>query len=85
MPFLLWVVLSLIAGGIASGVVPGRPPGGTIGALVVGLLGGLLGGWLLELLGVDRTLSWIGSFVVAVVGAVIILSALRAFAERRRS
>ncbi len=43
----------------------------------------MLGGWLLDLLGVGTNLSWIGSLVVAVVGAVIILYALRAMEQRR--
>ena len=85
MHFVLWLVLGLIAGGIASWIVPGRTPGGMIGALIVGLLGGLLGGWVLDLLGVDRDLAWIGSLVVAVAGAVIILYALRALGQRRRA
>ena len=84
MHFILWLVLGLIAGGIASWIVPGRTPGGTIGALVVGLLGGLLGGWILDLLDVDRNLSWIGSLVVAVAGAVIVLYGLRAVGRRGR-
>ena len=83
MQFILWLVLGLIAGGIASWIVPGRTPGGTVGALVVGLLGGLVGGWVLDLLGVGRELSWIGSLVVAVAGAVAILYGLRALGQRR--
>lgn len=73
-----WIILGLVAGGIASLIVPGRTPGGAIGAVVVGILGGLLGGWLLDVLGVDDNLSWIGSIVVAIAGAVAILYALRA-------
>ena len=78
MEIILWIVIGLIAGGIASLIVPGRTPGGAIGALVVGILGGLLGGWVLQVLDVNENLTWLGSLVVAIVGAVVILYALRA-------
>jgi len=78
-----WLIVGLIAGGIASLIVPGRTPGGAIGALVVGLVGGLLGGWLLDVLGVGSDLSWLGSLVVATIGAVIILHVLRRTQGRR--
>lgn len=82
MDFILWLIVGLIAGGLASMIVPGRTPGGTIGALVVGLVGGVLGGWILNLLDVDSNLSWIGSLVVATLGAVIVLYAMRAMKNR---
>jgi len=79
---ILWLIVGLIAGGVASLIVPGRTPGGTLGALVVGVLGGLLGGWLLDALDVSENLSWIGSLVVAIAGAVVILYAMRAVGDR---
>ena len=79
---ILWLIVGLVAGGIASLIVPGRTPGGTIGALVVGILGGLLGGWILDALDVSENLSWLGSLVVAIVGAVIILYAMRSLGDR---
>ena len=79
---IVWLIVGLIAGGVASLIVPGRTPGGTIGAIIVGILGGLLGGWILDALDVSSNLSWLGSLVVAVVGAVIILYAMRAMTGR---
>ena len=81
---LVWLVIGLIAGGIASMIVPGRTPAGAIGAVVVGILGGLLGGWILDLLDVSNSLNWIGAIIVATVGAVIILYAMRAMDSRKR-
>jgi uncharacterized membrane protein YeaQ/YmgE (transglycosylase-associated protein family) len=50
-----------------------------IGAIIVGLLGGLLGGWLLSLVTHGRgPVTFLGSLVVAIIGAVIILYGLRA-------
>jgi uncharacterized membrane protein YeaQ/YmgE (transglycosylase-associated protein family) len=79
---ILWLLVGLIAGAIASAIVPGRTPGGTIGAIIVGIVGGLAGGWLLDALDVNENLTWLGSLIVATVGAVIILYAMRATSER---
>ncbi len=41
--------------------------------VVVGVLGGLLGGWLAQqLFGNNQIYGWIGAFVVALIGAVIV-------------
>ena len=83
MEIIWWLVIGLIAGGVASLIVPGRTPGGAIGALVVGILGGLLGGWVLAALDVNENLTWLGSLVVAIVGAVVILYVLRSTRSER--
>lgn len=83
MDILVWIIIGLIAGGIASLIVPGRTPAGAIGAVVVGILGGLLGGWIFEaLFDMDSSTNWIGSIIVAIIGAVIILYAMRAVDQR---
>ncbi len=74
---IVWLIVGAIAGGVASLIVPGRTPGGAVGAVVVGIVGGLLGGWILDALDVNDNLTWIGSLVVAVLGATAILFALR--------
>jgi len=51
---------------------------GAIGAVVVGIIGGLIGGWILDALDVATGLTFIGAIVVAIVGAVAILYAMRA-------
>ena len=79
---ILWLLVGLIAGAIASAIVPGRTPGGTIGAIIVGIVGGLAGGWLLDALDVNENLTWLGSLIVATVGAVIILYIMRATSDR---
>lgn len=79
---IVWLIVGLVAGAIASAIVPGRTPGGTIGAIVVGILGGLVGGWVLDALDVSNNLSWIGSLLVAIVGAVIILYVVRTTQDR---
>ena len=70
---IVWLIIGAIAGGVASLIVPGRTPGGAIGAVLVGIAGGIIGGLVLDLLGVDSNLSWIGALIVAIIGAVAIL------------
>jgi uncharacterized membrane protein YeaQ/YmgE (transglycosylase-associated protein family) len=82
MDFIGWIIVGAIAGGVASLIVPGRTPGGILGAILVGMLGGLLGGWLMGLFGMAGPATWIGSVIVAVIGAVVILFALRAMSGR---
>jgi uncharacterized membrane protein YeaQ/YmgE (transglycosylase-associated protein family) len=77
MEFISWIIIGLIAGAIAGYLVPGRTPGGLIGTVVVGILGGILGGWIWGLLGLGDDTSFIGSIIVAVVGAFIILQVMR--------
>ena len=74
---LIWLIIGGVAGAIASAIVPGRTPGGMVGAIIAGIVGGLLGGWILDALDVNENLTWIGSLVVAIIGAVIILMIMR--------
>jgi uncharacterized membrane protein YeaQ/YmgE (transglycosylase-associated protein family) len=47
-----------------------------IGDLVIGLLGGVIGGWLLGLVGVSPS-NWLGQILVAVVGGIVLVAAIR--------
>jgi uncharacterized membrane protein YeaQ/YmgE (transglycosylase-associated protein family) len=81
-----WIIFGLIAGAIAGIFVPGRNPGGCIGTIAVGILGSILGGWVVRnLFGAELPFSFIGSLLVAVLGAVIILFVLRAFGVGART
>lgn len=74
MGWLSWIVFGLIAGIIAKFIMPGRDPGGFIITIVIGILGAVLGGWLATQFGLgDVTGFDIRSFVIAVVGALILL------------
>lgn len=79
MDLLLWLVLGVVAGILAMLAVyrtfPTTPPQ-WIGAVTVGLLGGWLGGWLADVIGLERA-NWLGSLVVAFLGAFALLLALR--------
>ena len=75
--FLAWIVVGLIAGAIAARVVAGRGFG-CIADIVVGVAGALIGGFLLSaLFGASGNVGFWGSIVVAFVGAVVLLAALK--------
>ncbi|MPZ22739.1 MAG: GlsB/YeaQ/YmgE family stress response membrane protein [Dehalococcoidia bacterium] len=73
------IIIGLIVGAIASLLVPGRTPLGCIGVPLVGIGGGILGRFLFEaIFGSDSDeLNWLGSFIVALAGAVVILYIFR--------
>ena len=73
----IWLVIGFVAGAVAGYIVPGRSPGGIVGTTIVGIIGGFVGGWLLDALDVSTSYSWIGSLIVAILGAVIVLYVLR--------
>jgi uncharacterized membrane protein YeaQ/YmgE (transglycosylase-associated protein family) len=73
------IIVGFIVGGIASLIVPGRTPLGCIGVPLVGIAGGIIGGLLFDLIigPDDDELNWIGSFLVALLGAIGILYVFR--------
>jgi uncharacterized membrane protein YeaQ/YmgE (transglycosylase-associated protein family) len=71
-----WVVIGLVAGALASRIVEGRGLG-CLGDLVVGVAGALLGGLLMRYLAPDYQYRFVGSIVVAFIGAVLLLSLAR--------
>src|SRR5215475_111772 len=77
-----WIVFGLIVGALAKLVMPGRDPGGIIVTIVLGIVGAVLGGWL------GRAIGWYGpneaaGFVVALIGALILLGLYRLLVARR--
>ncbi len=76
MDILLWIVFGLVVGIVAKLLMPGRDPGGIILTIVLGIVGALLGGWIGRALGLYREGEAAG-FLMAVVGAVIILALYR--------
>jgi uncharacterized membrane protein YeaQ/YmgE (transglycosylase-associated protein family) len=76
MDILLWVVFGLVVGIVAKMLMPGRDPGGIIVTIVLGIVGAMLGGWLGRVMGLYREGEAAG-FIMAVIGAIIILGLYR--------
>jgi uncharacterized membrane protein YeaQ/YmgE (transglycosylase-associated protein family) len=71
-----WIIIGGIAGALAGRVVSGHGYGIVLD-IVVGIIGGLLGGWVVSgLLGIGGS-GIIFSFIVAFIGAVVLLFLLR--------
>jgi uncharacterized membrane protein YeaQ/YmgE (transglycosylase-associated protein family) len=76
-----WVVFGLIVGAVAKLVMPGKDPGGMIVTIGVGIAGALVAGFL------GRALGWYqpgeaAGFIMATLGAVLLLFLYRRFAAR---
>lgn len=69
-----WIILGGLAGWIASMIAGTNARQGLFGNIVVGIIGGLLGGFLASIFGIDGITGFnLWSFVIALVGAVILL------------
>jgi len=81
-----WLAFGLLAGFVARALTPGRHNIGCLPTLAVGLVGALLGGLIGNVvLGHKVHFGWdLGPFLLAVVGAVVLLLALEALAGRRK-
>lgn len=72
-----WIIVGLIAGAIAARVVAGRGFG-CIADIVVGIAGALIGGYLLgAIFHMTGTVGFLGSIVVAFIGAAVLLAVLK--------
>ena len=78
-----WILVGLISGTIAGRVVAGRGFG-CIADIVVGVAGAIIGGFLLStLFGASGTVGFLGSIVVAFIGAALLLAVLKALSGGR--
>jgi uncharacterized membrane protein YeaQ/YmgE (transglycosylase-associated protein family) len=80
---LSWLVVGLIAGFLASRVMGGGGYG-LIGDIVVGLVGAFIGGFLFGQFATGTT-AFVGSIVVAFVGACLLIWLVRMIAPSRAS
>lgn len=82
MSILAWIVVGLIAGWLANMVVHSR--GGLIFDMILGIVGAVVGGFLASaLFGVDMTTGVnITTILVAFIGAIIVVMAVRALPGR---
>jgi len=76
-----WIVFGLIVGVLAKLLMPGRDPGGMFVTIALGIAGALVAGFL------GRALGWYlpgepAGFIMATLGAVLLLFIYRRFAAR---
>lgn len=80
MSFLVYIIFGGIVGWVASMLMGTDGQQGILLNVVVGIVGAVLGSWIFSLLGLGGTVSGfnIGSFVVALIGAIVLIALLKA-------
>lgn len=81
MTILGWIVFGLIVGAVAKLLMPGRDGGGILVTMLLGIVGAMVGGF------IGRALNMYGpndaaGFVMATIGAVVVLFLWRMMAGR---
>ncbi len=66
-----WILVGLIAGWAAGKIMKGGGYGAAMD-IVLGIVGAIVGGWLMSLLGIHAG-GFIGTIVVAIIGAVFLI------------
>lgn len=79
----LWFLIIGIAAGYFAGLIMKGGGFGVILNLVIGMIGGVLGGWLFGLFGVQGV-GILGSLIMAVVGAIVLLWIVSLLQKRPR-
>ena len=79
--FITWIVIGLVAGWLAGKIMKGSGYG-ILGDIVLGLIGSVVGGFVVGLFVVGNA-GFIGSIVVAVIGACLLIFIVRAISGRR--
>lgn len=76
MGIILWIIVGILAGFIAEKVTKSNH--GLLTNLIVGLLGAVIGGWLASALNLSIAPGFLGTLIVASIGAILLLLVLQA-------
>lgn len=77
-----WIILGGLAGWVANMIM--HEDGGLLKNIIIGILGGLIGGWLFQLIGGQGIEGFsVYSFIVALVGAIVLIWIARLFTGGR--
>ena len=83
MGILTWIVFGLIAGALAKFIMPGDDPGGIFVTILIGIAGAFVGGFISSALGFGTVTGFnLGSLVIAILGALLLLLLYRQFKKR---
>jgi uncharacterized membrane protein YeaQ/YmgE (transglycosylase-associated protein family) len=83
MGIIAWIIFGLIAGAVAKLIMPGKDPGGIIVTIVIGVLGAVIGGFIATALGFGAVSGFnLGSLVIAILGAILLLWLYRVVKSR---
>lgn len=83
MGIIAWIIFGLIAGAVAKLIMPGDDPGGIFVTILIGIAGALIGGFIATGLGMGGVDGFnLGSFFIAVLGAILLLWIYRVMRRR---
>ncbi|MDL2283563.1 GlsB/YeaQ/YmgE family stress response membrane protein [Oxalobacter sp. OttesenSCG-928-P03] len=86
MGIISWIVFGIIAGALARFIRPGPQSMGIIVTMFLGILGAVVGGWISTFFGFGTVDGFnIGSFVIAVIGALAVLFVWGLLTGRKQS
>ncbi len=80
MGLILWIIFGALVGWIASLIMKTDAEQGALLNIIVGIVGALIGGWLMVIFGGTGISGFnIYSFLVALLGAIILIGIVKAF------
>jgi uncharacterized membrane protein YeaQ/YmgE (transglycosylase-associated protein family) len=85
MGIITWIIFGLLAGLVAKFIMPGKDPGGIIITILIGIAGALVGGFIAKFLRITDVQGFefdLKSFIIAVLGSIILLFAYRLIRNR---
>ena len=77
MVWLIWVIIVGLIAGCATGKIMKGSGYGPVMDIVLGMVGGIVGGWIMRTLGFYSSGGVIPSILIAVLGAVVLVSIVR--------
>lgn len=81
-----WIVLGGLAGWVASKIAGTNDRQGLLGNIIAGIIGAFVGGFILKFFGGTGVTGFnFWSFLVALLGAVVVLSIWRVITGRKRA
>lgn len=82
---LLWLLFGAVVGWVASILTGDNKRMGLVKNIIAGLVGSLIGGWFSTLIGIGTYAKFsLNSFVIALIGAVVLLLVVKQFSRGRR-
>jgi len=83
MNFIVWIIFGALAGWVASMIMKTNEQQGAIANIVVGIIGAFIGGFVMQMFGAKGVTGFnLKSFLVAVLGSVILLAIYKAVSKK---
>ena len=84
MGILSWILMGFIVGLLAKWIMPGKDPGGLIITILLGIAGAFVGGFIGSRIGLGTVTGFnIGSFLLAIGGAILLLILYRFLKKKK--